>query len=692
MNKNWLEYKDFPNIYDEKKLKQLDGILVQLKKIYGSGEAWLKTPTTEKEMILYKNATDSSYLLMWACERNLFSDPDSLIALKEYFFRNGPKFALTFVDYALHYGYLSVEEADFIESFRKKSVGRSCKAIAAILCIFYSKSFKELTDEELDSEHISWVYELYKLGRRSPRMLLQQIRIHYGLTQKVINQKKYKKWLDKMSEQYPMYSTVFKQYSFYMKSIGYSASTISSHEIGIKKLFAFIDEQDDISLANFNGNAYIHFFNWLIEEGRGLEGALNIIYQIKKFILWGISDFELFPRLIDYPESFFKGKSKEVTNARAEGNGRAFPIEGLAENIVKKCYEYTPLNEIESLCKDFWLIASSCPVRFNFIRNLSNDCMYPLMNSKELYGLTSTYEDKGGNVNGEFPILDKLGVKTVLKLQDRVKNKGFKPIINPSNKQSYIHLFQLDEYPYLVPEDWIRDFLQEKILPQISEVKKYEKETDSKIQVGAHGFRHFIATKVQAETRDIRATQFVLGHHNTDMTMQYLRSKISKNTLLYSIVDGYEKKELSGKFYLRLLDLLTDDKLVDNDIFETMNKQMELNTFLKQFGKKRDMGWCMAQENCETYYRCWGCQHFILRKEEIEEAVEKLAKHAMNHQSLIKNSENFSYDNPVAADSIKKIALIQKRIMDLGVSAEKVWEMVKNRIQGQDIKEVFKNV
>ena len=99
-----------------------------------------------------------------------------------------------------------------------------------------------------------------------------------------------------------------------------------------------------------------------------------------------------------------------------------------------------------------------------------------------------------------------------------------------------------------------------------------------------------------------------------------------------------------------------------------------------------------VQEHCETYYRCWGCQHFLLRKEEIEEAIEKLAKYTINHKSLMENSKNFSYDNPIAADSIKKIALIQKRIMDLGIPSEKVWEMVKNKMQGKDIKEALKNV
>ena len=53
------------------------------------------------------------------------------------------------------------------------------------------------------------------------------------------------------------------------------------------------------------------------------------------------------------------------------------------------------------------------------------------------------------------------------------------------------------------------------ILPRIKEIEDYKIENDGKMfEVGAHGFRHFIATLVQAKTRNIKATQFVLGHHD----------------------------------------------------------------------------------------------------------------------------------------------------------------------------------
>ena len=142
--------------------------------------------------------------------------------------------------------------------------------------------------------------------------------------------------------------------------------------------------------------------------------------------------------------------------------------------------------------------------------------------------------------------------------------------------------------------DWIRDFLKEKILVNIKEIEEYEKETGQKVEIGSHGFRHHLATVVQSKTRDTKATQFVLGHRNEKMTMEYLKSRVSRETLLYSIVDGYEKKEISGKFYLKLLDMINQKK--DSDIVEILNKKMALEDYLKEYGLKRDMGWCTSQD------------------------------------------------------------------------------------------------
>ena len=129
--------------------------------------------------------------------------------------------------------------------------------------------------------------------------------------------------------------------------------------------------------------------------------------------------------------------------------------------------------------------------------------------------------------------------------------------------------------------------MKHKILPRIKEIEDYKIENDGKMfEIGAHGFRHFIATLVQAKTRNIKATQFVLGHHDEKMSMRYLRSKISRNTLLYSIVDGYEKQEVSGKYYLKIIEMWTDESIETSRIFDDLNSEMELSDFLKSTVEK----------------------------------------------------------------------------------------------------------
>ncbi|MGM2810346.1 hypothetical protein ACS2QX_28775, partial [Bacillus cereus group sp. Bce027] len=89
------------------------------------------------------------------------------------------------------------------------------------------------------------------------------------------------------------------------------------------------------------------------------------------------------------------------------------------ERIIQECYAYVPDTEREALCKDFWLIVGSCPVRFDFIHNLAIDCLKPMLNSDSFLGITSVYRDKSGNVNAQFPLFDNVGIEAIQRLQER---------------------------------------------------------------------------------------------------------------------------------------------------------------------------------------------------------------------------------------------------------------------------------
>ena len=61
----------------------------------------------------------------------------------------------------------------------------------------------------------------------------------------------------------------------------------------------------------------------------------------------------------------------------------------------------------------------------------------------------------------------------------------------------------------------------------------------------------------------------------------------SRVTLLYSIVDGYEKQEVSGKYYLKIIEMWTDESIETSRIFDDLNSEMELSDFLKSTVEKR---------------------------------------------------------------------------------------------------------
>ena len=72
--------------------------------------------------------------------------------------------------------------------------------------------------------------------------------------------------------------------------------------------------------------------------------------------------------------------------------------------------------------------------------------------------ITSTYRDKSGNVNAQFPLFDDVGIEAIQRLQKRCDVKGFKAITNPNNNLKYVHLFHEDNVNGLLTGTAIRIF------------------------------------------------------------------------------------------------------------------------------------------------------------------------------------------------------------------------------------------
>ncbi|HHT7190848.1 TPA: hypothetical protein ACTZ5N_004310 [Bacillus cereus] len=690
MNTEWIEIEDLPRSEaNESRKKALKGILNKLKTKYSTGDIWLKTPLEEKEPFKWAEMKDFGYILPWALERGLMHYPEYRKVIIDYYSKFFNRVSGLCKELAEHYQFVTEEEVEALKALRKDSEKEYFVSSFYKLCVAFGKKLKDVTDKDVLERCVDWSFNSVVTSRN----IIQKARFALGYTTKKQLTHWYKKKpVDKMVAEHPHLETPIRDYQKYMIAGRYSKATISKKNTTLSNFLSFLKEQSEIvQLSNFQRTEFWAYYKWLSLKF-GTSYTYAHVIDAKLFIEWGLNEYPDFPKTIDFPEGLSLKLNRAVTAEQENSDGRAFPIEGLAEGIIQECYAYVPETEREALCKDFWLIIGSCPGRFDFIHNLAIDCLKPMLNSDTFLGITSTYRDKSGNVNAQFPLFDDVGIEAIQRLQKRCDVKGFKAITNPNNNLKYVHLFHEDNVNGLLTGTAIRDFLKHKILPRIKEIEDYKIENDGKMfEIGAHGFRHFIATLVQAKTRNIKATQFVLGHHDEKMSMRYLRSKISRNTLLYSIVDGYEKQEISGKYYLKIIEMWTDESIETSRIFDDLNSEMELSDFLKKYGRKRDMGWCMSEDNCETYYRCWGCQHFLLRKEEIEEAIGLLAQLFLEHRSLVQNSKHYTDDNPFAASSIKTQALIQKRLTDLSLSPEMIWEMVQLKLLGKDIKEALSN-
>lgn len=693
LNTEWLEIEDLSIVskYGESRKQSLRGILKRLKAEYSTGGIWLKTPLEEKKHIItWGIKKDSRYILSWALESGLMQHPEYRKAIIDYFskFYNSRAVAGFCKEFAEHYQFVTEEESEALKELRNNGKDVFVSSFYK-LCVTFGKKLKDITDKDVLESCVDWSLNTVVTSRNT----IQKARFALGYTtKKQINYWyiKEKSPVEKMATEHPHLEIPIREYNKYMIAGGYSKKTIAKKHCTLSNFLSFLNEQTDtVQLSNFQRTEFWAYYNWLSLQFGTSYTYTNVI-DAKLFIEWGLNDYSDFPKTIDYPEGLSSKIKRALVAELENSDGRAFPIEGLAQRIIQECYSYVPETEREALCREFWLIVGSCPVRFDFVRNLELDCLKPMLNSDSFIGLTSTFRDKAGNVNAQFPLFDSVGIEAILRLQKRSHEKGFGAITNPNNKQKYVHLFHEDRVKGILPSTAIRDFLKERILPRIKEIEDYKIKNDGDMfKIGAHGFRHFIATVVQAKTRNIKATQFVLGHHDEKMTMRYLRSKISRNTLLYSIIDGYEKQEISGKFYLKIIEMWNDESIEDSRLFDVFISDMNLTSFLKQYGRKRDMGWCMSEDNCETYYRCWGCNFFVLRREEIEEAIELLATLFREHRNLVQNSKDYIESNPIAASSIKTQALIQKRLTDLRLSPETIWEMVRLKLLGKDIKEAL---
>ncbi len=681
-----LEWIDHSKVYDYFKddisLNIFKSIMPIFFKKYPSPLDWLnddlkKDITRKDSTSKYASNTTNSliYILFWVYETDVLQTKQYRHIILNYL---KDKFSSPYiVNFTLYKGLISKKDLNKIKSF---TYVKSYLSGLCLTCICFQKKIRNITDKDMDE---FYKYNIVKKTR------IQNLRLELGLSDIVPRVERPSPNWDILCK-HSKFGTIFKEYKKFIKTAHYSSNKktcdryMASVGTALKHLVNFLDEYGYKDFSIFESPSIYEELIEYIEEFMKPQSVTKYIPKVRTFINNHIKE-EFFPKKKSFCSQFWSSYSRNAKKLTSMSDGLSFSDPKLAIDIVRRVLEYEPQNEVELLAKHFWLIISSCPARFSYILDLeAYDAIKPLPNScKEAYGVYSSFADKAGTKYGQYPILDKIGVNAIKTLQDRVKNLNLKPLYNYDKKCSYVHLFQLTKTPWILSKDHIRTFFHKKILSEIKELEIFTCNSDE-IRASAHSFRHYIATNIAIVSKDIETAQTALGHKYINMTERYISSNTSKETILLKMVEKFQKNEITGKFYLRLVDILTSKDTTSEKLIQVITTEMKLDEFFQKHGRKVDAGYCFSKQECSNWYACWDCSNFIITRNEINEAIKILAIQILELKNM-KQCNDFSFDAPSIKRKFNLISCIIKRLTELGLTEEYIERMVLNCFNNKEI-------
>lgn len=677
MSLQWIDYNYLLEHYIKKANEQT---IMAAKRVYRkliskfpTPEDWLNASIEEKTKDSYSHSGVSEYyyILCWLWDKKLYENLSLRNMLLEYLMHPAHNVKKSHVFLAQSQNLLSEEELALINEAGKK---RLC-----LHCILLGKALRDFTDDDVDA-----IPKLFHKNRYT-RKRLQDIRIKLGYTNKIVKRNSQASVWSKL-EDAPGLGDIFKDYKDYLIRSDARLKYIQSAVTPLNKLYDYTISSGYTDFSHFTSEDFVTFTKLVLEEN-SLGTATHYIAKIKKFFQWGTLTDKRFPTDLDFPNKYWTEIIRANKKSKKESDGRAFSTPTLPEDIMKIVYEHKSQNETEYVCRAFWLVAGSCPGRLQFLLDLEADSsLKPLPNEPDTLAIYSRFADKAGNKYGQFPILDKIGINIIQELQERAKTLELKPIQNERNGETYIHLFQLTEKPWILSQNLIYRFFLDKVMPKLKEIHP-DLDSIENFKVNVHGFRHHLLTHIAFASGDIEVVQTAAGHKDAKMTKEYLKSKVSKQALLYRVIDKYEQKEITGKFYLRLVELLTTENTDIDEIFTALSSEMTMDEFVLAYGKKMDIGYCFSTAHCSNWLKCWGCTNFMMTKEEINQAINTLARLIINIKNAQKTCVDFTFEHPLINTQIKTISLIVKRLNELGITEEQIVEMFNNLVHKKEITE-----
>lgn len=641
-------------------------VIDKLHRKFKTGEDWLFAPIQEK-FVETMRTTELWYILFWAWNEKIYQNAEFRQFFYDYLENrySFPGRALQIKKWVRDHNLISDKEWEVLKGNGNGGSKGSLKA-AIFLTLLNMKPFVELTDDDLDNTPL--IYHNMMSKKR-----LNDIRVELGYTFKVLKTTYPKKspWILLFS--HPLWGEMFKEYYEYLIRSDGSKKYIGSVGGLLKVLMEYLETHSLTDCSQFTWVDFKSFTEFLLET-RKVTSLSNMIGKYKKFFLWGNNSNEFFPKKLNFPEPYWKSLHKKAKDHSKTSNGLAFSHENTAEEIVKAIKIYKPVDEQEQLCLFFWQIIASCPARFSFVLNIQAEgAIQRLPNEPNAFGLYSRNADKAGNKGGQFPIIDPMGVEAITALQLRARISNFKPLYNEDNKTTYVHLFQLSKAPWLINKSMLWTFFNKKIKPEVASIMNFYEDT---FEGGAHGFRHHILTEILKRTGSLEAAQVAAGHRHSSMTQNYIKSSHAKKALLFRAIDKYEMGEITGKFYLRLIEALTTNE-PNSELIKDLTKEMTMDEFIKKHGRKTEIGVCFDEEGiCNHYMKCWSCPSFMMTRNEIEGAVKLLKKLTVDFIKFKAESSNFSYENTISQNKLTAISLIKERLTDLKVPEEEIVSMI----------------
>lgn len=679
------EYRNFLRGKSELSIKcdvrNMRKIINELHDRYRTGQDWIEADTKEK-IFRINYWSEIYYILPWYKKiRGTLNARDwggEEIKLLEYFTykRSHERYGNFIYKWSRYSGLITDEVHEALETYKSESFAVSL----AVHCSTKMQAFRDLTDDDIEFT--------YKINPdpRSPYKpkSFQDMRIRLGYSDKVVTNKIITIWDNLFSQDNKIWAQCCRRFYDYLILSDAGHDTIRRSSYLLRDLFHYLESKKTPNFQQFSYDDFLEitkiFGCGKIKSSLKDQSIALKIPHLKRFFEWGIqNEPSFFPLYLNYPDDEWAALNKKAKQEYVTSEGHAFHNKEIAEKMVQAIVNYNAENEKEELCRCFWMIVMSATPRFSFILNLeSREAMKTMPNQPEAFGVYSPDEDKAGNKYGQFPILDPIGVQAIIELEKRAQKLNLKPIWNKRNQRSYVHLFQLSKPPWILSESAIRSFFK-KIQTQV-----YPELTNEKVT--AHGYRTFLLTHIAVKTGNLEAVRIAAGHLNEEMTRLYLKSKISKNALLHRVIEQYDKGEITGKFYVRLVELLSSEDSMADEILRALTTEMTIADFIEKFGRKKEMGYCFVKGSCVNWYKCWGCRHFLMTKKEINQAIEVLTKQIINMREMIKYSRDFSSSNSIAAGQMKSITLIIKRLTELGLDHKQINEMVMDtfRTWGRD--------